>query len=1443
MPSLTILSEEQKFNGENLLQWNTNITQLLASKGLLGYINGKIAKPTTQPTAGPEATETTTATASTTTPIYSSTPTLDEWIFRDQLARGHITLNCIDSASLGVVTTGTAKEAWDSIQTEWGRSTDMRRSHAQEALNRTEYVEGTDIQDHIKLLRTRKAAVDNLSTEGQGMTDEAWRGIIIRSIPPTAKWLPVIPSLYTMSTSADIISTLLAHGMILGRGVGNKVAAGANSSNTVLAARSVEGCTNPQCKARKRSSHKTSDCYWPGGGKEGQFPANFGQRSKANITASNPAAPSTPTPTTSSTPGQADHFVLLAQISSTPGQSGVVIDNPSDVDDPDFPHKALISKGFQNFEKGKIPTFLDSGASDTMFVSKEAFSKYKPVNSRVGDSAKAKDGDFEIIGEGDVVQRYVVDGNERKITYTRALHTPSLNANLISVGALDNAGLITTFGNGKGVTTKADGTVVLAGKNVNGMYLLETLDGSSHVPLALSSLSQTTTLEQWHRRFAHCSPLTIRDMAANDMVDGLKLVGDTLDGKCEDCIMGRQTHRPFDGETEKNLASLDLVSFDLWGPSRTQSVGGKLYLMVVVDAGTSYKYGAYLEDKSDATTLLAFEVFRTNAEVATGRKIRRLRTDGAFETSAWRLYCQDKGITHEFTAPYSSSQNGLAERAIRTTIDDVRTLLRDSGLPHSYWAEAAAYSIYTRNLIPSRRTPGRIPKESFTGKRQDVSHLRVFGAWCWAKIPTIHGQQVTGGSKLDPRSVECHFLGYTMGTGNYKVRDLVTNRTYISRDVVFEEGHPHRTLTSVGEQTQTHIPLFDIDPIHTVPLTNVPTDPGPDPSITDSDAINDHQVQQSNQPAPVIPDVIPEQRRSGRAPQPSNAGLESLEYRQREATGKTEGQEWATNQRRPRASITIGSTLDDEDFIACFADTKASHFIPRSYRQAMEIDPDRWMAAMKIEMDTLKAKHTWDLVRPPPGANVMGSMWVYDIKWDGEGKRIKDKARLVGKGYTQQLGVDYNETWAAVTRLESVRMTAAIAAKQNLKLWRLNFVGAYLNSLTKEDIYMKQPEGFVEPGYEDHSCKLVHTIYGTMQGGHDWYETLSSTYNDLGYSTSRADPCVRFKKEGGNYTITDTYTDDTFGASNDDEEIKRRKEEIGAVWEVKDVGETEYFLGMRVQQDMEQGTIRLTQQPYWEHVINRFNLTGVTPRNIPLPSGIILDSNMSPKTDSEKKVMNDKPYRPILGSVMWGQLTTRPDLSFAVSLLSRFQANPGVDHWNALMHVIGYIKNTMDYGLTYSRGSDLSPIAFVDADYGGCRDTRRSTSGYVFLMAGGPVTWSSKRQTTVALSTVEAEYVAMSRCAQQMVWMHSWLDEVEIEHSLPGIIKGDNRGALALTKNTKDHGKVKHIDIRHHYIRELLQSGAISVEQVSSADNLADLFTKPLPRDSHHRILAALNIN
>ena len=496
--------------------------------------------------------------------------------------------------------------------------------------------------------------------------------------------------------------------------------------------------------------------------------------------------------------------MLSAMVPDSQGNSGVVID--------DYANSAvaLVSKNFQSFNGGRVPTFVDSGASDTMFVSRGDFDNYKSTSPRSGDSAKAVDGNFEIIGEGTVVKHYLVDGREKKLTYTRMIHTPTLNANLISVSAFDKAGLTTTFGGGRGVVRKNDGTTVLTARLVKGMYVVDEfsgdLPGVTSTPMAFTSLSQSVSLAQWHRRFAHCSPLTIAEMSKGSLVDGLNVSEIELRGKCEDCIIGRQTRRPYDGKTEKDLDPLELVSFDLWGPSRVQSAGGKIYFMPVVDGGSSYKFGAYLSDKSDSSTIAAFNAFRIEAESLSGRKVRRIRTDRAYETVAWEDYCRHHGIVHEFTAPYSSAQNGLAERTICTTMDDVRTLLQDSGLGHSYWVEAASYSVDTRNLIPSRRHPAKIPLESLTGKRQNVSHLRVFGCRCWAKIPTVHGVQVTGGSKLDPRAVECRLLGYAGGRGNYKVQDIAFRRVFVSRDVVFEEGDPHHTSLSVGEND---VPLFD----------------------------------------------------------------------------------------------------------------------------------------------------------------------------------------------------------------------------------------------------------------------------------------------------------------------------------------------------------------------------------------------------------------------------------------------------------------------------------------------------------------------------------------------------------------------------------------------------------------------------------------------------------
>lgn len=422
-------------------------------------------------------------------------------------------------------------------------------------------------------------------------------------------------------------------------------------------------------------------------------------------------------------------------------------------------------------------------------------------------------------------------------------------------------------------------------------------------------------------------------------------------------------------------------------------------------------------------------------------------------------------------------------------------------------------------------------------------------------------------------------------------------------------------------------------------------------------------------------------------------------------------------------------------------------------------------------------------------------------------------------------------------------MVAAIAASSGLHLWPVDIIAAFLYSTNKFTTYMRQPPGFVAQGEENKVLQVVKTLYGMMQGSYDFQREMSGSYESLGYYKSSADPCVHSRVIDQEYTITSTYTDDIFGASSTKEGAQRSKEEIEACFEIKDVGDLGYILGIRVEKDKSTGAISLSQEAYLQRVLERFGMQDCNAKSTPLPTGIILSESDSPKTEEDRHYMKDKPYREALGSCMWAQVATRPDIAFALSVLSRFQANPGPAHWKAMLHLLAYLKGTISYKITYYKGGSLDPIGFVDADYAGDTDTRRSTSGYLFTVAGGPVSWSSKRQATVALSTTEAEYMALTRAAQQALWMYSFMSEVGLKRELPAVLHGDNAASIALTLNTKGHARAKHIDIRHHYIRERVAEGEIQLVQIPSEENLADIFTKPLPRVTHQKLIRALKLD
>lgn len=465
-------------------------------------------------------------------------------------------------------------------------------------------------------------------------------------------------------------------------------------------------------------------------------------------------------------------------------------------------------------------------------------------------------------------------------------------------------------------------------------------------------------------------------------------------------------------------------------------------------------------------------------------------------------------------------------------------------------------------------------------------------------------------------------------------------------------------------------------------------------------------------------------------------------------------------------------------------------------------------------------------------------------KYDVNGEIERRKARLVAKGYSQKHRIDYNETYASVVRLESLRMSLSIACHLDLVTWQIDYIAAYLNSFTRENLYMIQPEGYVVLGMEDYVCHVLKTLYGTMQGGYDWWGELDMSFKRLGYTPSAADSCVRSKVVDGKLTLTNTYTDDVFGASSTPEGAAKAKAELASEYEIKDLGDLKMLLGMRINHDREKGTMTLDSTEYAKRVLKRFGYENCKPKYTPLPTGAVLELSQCPSTDEEREYMKDKPYHELLGCLMWLQVSTRPDLSYTVNVLSRFQANPGKAHWLAALHALQYVKATLHYHIKYTRNSEhgIKPYGYVDADYGGDPDTKRSTSGYVFIMAGGPVSWNSKRQATVTLSTTEAEYVGLTRAAQQCKWMFSFMDEINMSQQLPGTLRGDNESAIALTKNTKNHARAKHIAVKEHYIREQVKEGDIEVIHIASEDNIADIFTKPLPRPAHDRFCAMLGL-
>jgi hypothetical protein len=478
--------------------------------------------------------------------------------------------------------------------------------------------------------------------------------------------------------------------------------------------------------------------------------------------------------------------------------------------------------------------------------------------------------------------------------------------------------------------------------------------------------------------------------------------------------------------------------------------------------------------------------------------------------------------------------------------------------------------------------------------------------------------------------------------------------------------------------------------------------------------------------------------------------------------------------------------------------------IPSSYTAALQSDhAHEWLEAMSEELNAHKYMKTWELVEPPPDKRIIGSRFVYVAKPDSNGILNRYKARLVAQGHTQQHGIDYHETFAPVTKLETIRTMCALAAHRQLHLHQMDVKTAFLNGDIEEEVYMRQPNGYAVPGTEHLVCKLKRSIYGLKQSPRAWYQKLDAFLLSIGMKRSLTDPSLYTRIISREYLAVAVYVDDLVIAADNLATLNKFKSQMSNRFDMKDLGALRHVLGIRVTHDPITNSITLDQESYIDDLLDRFDMKRCNTVTTPMDPSAVLTNEQSPQTPEEEKDMAGKPYRQLIGSLMYAMRGTRPDIAYAIGKLSKFCNNPGPEHWTAAKRVLRYLKGTKHYGIKYTGTSGYPTLeGYADADWAGNKENSKSTSGYVFLLAGGAISWRSRLQTLVALSSTEAEYVALAEAGQETQWLRQMLEDLNFPQTEPTRMWQDNQGCIALVKG-QGSSRTKHINIKYHYAQML----------------------------------------
>jgi transposase InsO family protein len=1008
---------------------------------------------------------------------------------------------------------------------------------------------------------------------------------------------------------------------------------------------------------------------------------------------------------------------------------------------------------------------LDSGASAHMCYRKEFF---QHLQAYTGSPLKLGNQEvIEVCGQGDIIIKKCINNRWETSILNDVLYVPSLSRNLFSEGVASRKGYkIVKIGN-VAMIYKHNNLVLCGTLQYNNLYELN----FKTIVNQTCNLIQKSNLKTWHERLGHINVKEIQRMIKNDVITGID-ISEFDNFVCEGCAFGKHARRPFQKSTRGHHQPGDLVYSDVCGPFNVPSVQGMKYFVIFKDAASNYRYVFFLKNKCDV--LDCFKKYNTKIKNKYLHSVRILHTDngGEYKNEEFQSYLEKEGIVHEFTAPYTPEQNGRAEREIRTVVESARSMLYTRDLPLYLWAEAVNCAIYLLNRTSSSQTPNISPYEIWHGIKPQLAHVRVFGSEGYVYIP----EQLR--TKLDRKSRKLILVGYDYN--NYKMFDLGTKKIVISRNVIFNDQKSIDNKENVAE-ILTEGEEYKEQP------SNEQT--GTEQSTNEQTGAEEIEIYGNSNQAQESDENNISTNEQGEINEPSTC-VNNNQYGSSHMV------------LRPRKNRILEANIMELDLD-----------IPLIYDEAVTgVDSEKWVEAINDELKSHEKNKTWSFV-DRKDQRLITSKWVFNIKRNKIGEIEKFKARLCARGFTQIQGIDYKETFAPTTRYESIRILLSISAQHNWEIKQLDIKTAFLYGDLDEDIFMEVPEGVQAPPKK--ICKLNKSLYGLKQAARCWNKKFTDFLLKFGFVQSQADNCVFLGSFNDVKALLILYVDDALIISQSKLVITEIIEYLKQGFEIKELSLNK-FVGLEITKT--HNSVSITQKNYIEKIIKVFNMDDAQPCNSPA------DTNVHVTKSFEDEQVNF-PYREAIGSLLFLSIASRPDISYAVNVLSRYISNPSFEHVVQLKRIIRYLMKTKDVCIKYQGHEPL--IGYSDSDYAGDVETRRSTTGYLFLLNGGPISWASQKQPCVALSTTEAEFVAACDAAKNLLWLKQFFIDIdEIQNCTTLCI--DNQSAIKLIYNPVYHKKTKHIDVKYNFIREKVCQGLIQIKYVPSCEQLADILTKAL---------------